>query len=68
MGSKGWEELGRNRRWGEEKGGRTRCGRRQGRCTEGQEIEQRYVAVVNGEPGVANRHSQMLGNLEAPRT
>ena len=39
-----------------------------GRCTEDQEIEQRYIAVGDGELGVATRKSQMLGKQEAPRT
>jgi hypothetical protein len=41
-GRKGWEGLGRKR---EGRGGRTSYGRR---CTEGQEIEQRYVALGDG--------------------
>jgi hypothetical protein len=45
---RGWEGLGRKREEGEEKGGcRIRCGRRRGRCTEDEEIEQKYVAVRN---------------------
>jgi hypothetical protein len=40
---------------GERKGNRIRCGRRQGRSTEGQEIDQRCVAVGDREPGVATR-------------
>ena len=35
--------------------GRIRYGKRQERSTEGQEIEQRCVAVGDGEPGVATR-------------
>jgi hypothetical protein len=50
------------------KGGRIRCGRRLGRCTEGQEIEQRYVAMGDGELGLATRKSQMPGKQEALRT
>lgn len=41
---------------------------RQGRCTEGQEIEQRCVAMEDSELVVANRKSQMPGNQKAPRT
>ena len=52
-GGKGWEELGRKGGVGEEKRGevRIRCGKRRKRCTEGQEIEQRYVAMGDGELG-----------------
>jgi hypothetical protein len=61
----GWAGLGRNRRWIEEKGagggGRIRFGRRQGRCTKGPEIEQRFVAMGDGELGVAIIKSQMPG-------
>jgi hypothetical protein len=56
---RGWEGLESKRRWGEEKGGRNRYGRIQGRYTEGQGIEQRCVAMGYGELGVANRKSQM---------
>ena len=37
------------------KRGRIRYGRRWRRCTEGQEIEQRCVAMGDGELGVATR-------------
>ena len=60
-------EGGRKRR-GREKGNRIRCGRRWGRSTEGQEIEQRCVAVGDGELGVATRKSQIPGKQEPPRT
>jgi hypothetical protein len=50
------------------KWGRIRCGRRWEWYTEGQEIEQRYVAMGDGELGVATRKSQMIGKQEAPRT
>ena len=53
MGGRGWKELGRKRGWGEEKGGRGRFVRRQRRWKEGQETEQRYVAMGRG-----NRDSQ----------
>ena len=67
-GSRGWEELGRKRRRRGEKGVRIRYGRRWRRCTEGQEIEQRCVAMGDGELGVATRKSQMPGKQEPPRT
>ena len=51
-----------------EKRGRIRYGRRWRRCTEGQEIEQRCVAMGDGELGIATRKSQMPGKQEAPRT
>ena len=54
--------LGRKKGGGEEKGGRIRCGRRPGRCTGDQEIEQRCVAMGDGELGVANMKFQMPGN------
>ena len=50
------------------KSGRIRYGRRWRRCTEGQEIEQRCVAMGDGELGVATRKSQMPGKQEPPRT
>ena len=55
------EEEGKKR-------GRIRYGRRWRRCTEGQEIEQRCVAMGDGELGVATRKSQMPGKQEPPRT
>jgi hypothetical protein len=48
--------------------GRIRCGRRGGRCTGGQEIEQRCIAMEGGELDVGNRKSQTLGKQKAPRT
>ena len=39
-----------------------------GKSDKGQEIEQRYKAVVDEELGVATRKSQMSGKQEAPRT
>jgi hypothetical protein len=54
---------------GEGKGGDIiRCGRKLGRSTEGQEFEQRCVAVGDGELGVATRKTQMPGKQEVPRT
>ena len=46
---------------------RIRYGRRWSRCTEGQEIEQRCVAMGDGALGVATRKSQMPGKQEPPR-
>ena len=66
--SRGCEGLRRKRGRGEEKRGRIRYGRRWRRCTEGQEIEQRCVAMGDGELGVATRKSQMPGKQEPPRT
>ena len=48
--------------------GRIRYGRRWRRCTESQIIEQRYVAMRDGDLGVATRKSQMPGKKEPPRT
>ena len=58
---------GREDREGKKRG-RIRYGRRWRRCTEGQEIEQRCVAMGDGELGVATRKSQMPGKQEPPRT
>ena len=52
-GSRGWETLRKKSRRG--KRGRTRYGRRQRRCTEGQEIEQRCVAMRDGKLGGSNQ-------------
>jgi hypothetical protein len=60
-----WEEERKGRAIN---GGRIRCGRRWGKCTEGQEIDQRCVAMGDGELGVSNRKSQMPGKQDAPRT
>jgi hypothetical protein len=46
---------------------RIRNGRRWSKCTEGQEIEQRCVAMGNGQLEVT-RKSQMAGMQEPPRT
>jgi hypothetical protein len=54
-GSRRWEGLGRNIRDGGEKGSRIRYGRRWKRCTEGQEIEQRCVAMRDGKLGGSNQ-------------
>jgi hypothetical protein len=62
MGARVREEPGRERGGRGKKLGRIRCGRKQlGKSTEGQEIEWRYVAVGDGELGVATRKSQMPG-------
>ena len=58
----GREEGERKRR------GRIRYGRRWRKYTEGQEIEQRCVAMGDGEVGVAIRKFQMPGKQEPPRT
>jgi hypothetical protein len=39
-----------------------------GRNTEGQEFENRFVAVGEGELGVATRKSQLLRTQDVPRT
>ena len=44
--------------------GRIRYGRRWERCTEGQEIEQRYVAMGNGEP----ERPRLQESKKVPRT
>jgi hypothetical protein len=53
--------------WEEEKGGRISYGRKWGRCTECQEIEQRCVAMEDGELWVAIRKSQVIGKQKSPR-
>ena len=53
-----------NRGGGGEKAGKIRCGR----CAEGQEVEQRCVAMGDGELEVATSKSQVLGKQEFPRT
>ena len=55
-------EKGKKRRRKEEDG------RRWKRCTEGHEIEQKYVAMGDGELEVATRKFQMPGKQETPRT
>ena len=67
MGGRGGRELGRRGGREEEKWGRIRCGRRWGKCTECEEIEQRCVAIGDGELGVATRKSQMPEKQEVPR-
>jgi hypothetical protein len=63
-GSRGWEGLRRKSGEGGGREGQIRYGRRQKRCTDGQKIEQRCVAIGDGELGVATRKSQMPGKLE----
>jgi hypothetical protein len=58
---------GREEEEGKKKG-RIRYGRRWRRCTEGQEIEQRCVAMRDRELEVVPRKSQMPGKQESPRT
>jgi hypothetical protein len=43
-------------------------GKRQGRSTRVQEIEQRCIVVEDGELGEASKKSQMAGKQEVPRT
>jgi hypothetical protein len=50
------------------RGAEIRYGRRWRRCTEGQEIKQRCVAMGDGELGIATRKSQMPGKQDPPRT
>ena len=52
--------------WEGKKRSRIRYGRRWRRCTEGQEIEQRCVAMGDGELGLAIRKSQMPRKQEPP--
>jgi hypothetical protein len=61
-GSRGWEGLGRKRRGGRGKEGKNQVWEEM----EGQEVEQRCVAVWNGDLGVATRKSQMLEEQELP--
>ena len=51
MGGRGREKLGKERGGGEERGVRIKHGRRWNRCTDGQKIEQRFMAVGDGELG-----------------
>jgi hypothetical protein len=67
MGDRVKEELGREKGV-EGKRGRIRYRKGQERNTEGQEIEQKYVAVGDGKLGVAIRKSQSPGKQEVPRT
>ena len=53
---------------GEGERGRIRYGKRWRRCTEGQEIEQRCVAMGDEDLRVATSKSQMPGKQDAPRT
>jgi hypothetical protein len=54
-GSRGWEGLERKCGGEGDKRGRIRYGRRWRRCSEGREIEQKCVAIGNGELGAATR-------------
>jgi len=51
-----------------ERGSRIRCGRRWRRYTEGEEIEQGFEAMRDGDLRVAIRKTQMPGKQETPRT
>jgi hypothetical protein len=68
MEDRGSQGSGMEMGGGKKEGDRIKCGRRQGRSTEGQEFEQRYIAVGDGELGVATRKTQMPGNQEVHRT
>ena len=68
LGVEGGRDLGRREKRESEKWGRIRYGRRQGRYTKCQEIEQMNVAMGDGKLGVATRNSQMPGKQETPST
>jgi hypothetical protein len=57
-GGRGWEGLGRKGGGGGERESRIRYGSSRGRYTEGQEIEQRCIAIEGGEQGVTTRKFQ----------
>jgi hypothetical protein len=61
------EGLGRKRRGGGGKQGKSRYGRRWKRCIEDQEIEHSCVATRHGKLKVATRKSQMPKKQEPPR-
>jgi hypothetical protein len=50
------------------KGVRIMCRRRQRRCTEVKDVEQRCVAMADGKLGIATKKSQMPRKQKAPRT
>jgi hypothetical protein len=56
-GGRGRDLGGREKRGRGKKGGRIKCEKGQERSIEGQEIESKYVAVGDGELGVATRKS-----------
>ena len=62
-GSRGQEGLGRKKRG---RGGKEGKNQVWEEITEGQEFEQRCVAIGDGELGVATRKSQMLGKKDTP--
>jgi len=68
MGHRGWEGLGRKEGGEGEKGDQDRVWEEIGWYTEGQEVEQRSVAIGDGELGVATSKSQMPRKQEAPST
>jgi len=61
-GSRGWKGLGKKREGGE-KEGQNQVWEEMEEITEGQEIEQRCVAMGDGELWVVTRKSQMPGKL-----
>jgi hypothetical protein len=66
-GGRGWEGLWRKRGGGGENvAGSSMEG--EGLIYRGQEFEQRYVAMLDGELGVVTTKSQMPENQESPRT
>jgi hypothetical protein len=65
MGVRGREELGCEKAQRQKKGPKVRCGRSEGECTEGQEFEQKCVALGDGELGIATRNPWMTGNQMA---
>jgi hypothetical protein len=64
-GSRGWEGLSKKRGGRGETEGQNHLWKR---FTEGHQIEQRCVAMVDGELGVATRKFQMPEKQEPPRT
>jgi hypothetical protein len=66
-GIRGWEELGRKRRGEGEKEGQNQVWEEIEEMYR-EEIEQRSVAMGDGELGIATRKSQMPGKQEPPRT
>jgi hypothetical protein len=68
MGGRGREGSKRIEE-GEDKRGQGQVWKKIGeRSTEGQEVEQRCVAIGDGELGVATRKPQMSGKQEVPRS
>jgi hypothetical protein len=67
-GIRGWGYLGGREEREGKKRGRTEYRRRWRSCSEGQETEQKCVAMRDGELGAASSKSQMPGKQEPPRT